>query len=37
LGLDVAEAPDFELYDDRVDPKTGMGTVEVWVPIKAGT
>jgi AraC family transcriptional regulator len=37
LRLEVAEAPDFELYDDRVDPQTGMGTVEVWVPIKSGT
>ena len=35
LGLAVAEAPDFELYDNRVDPKTGMGIVEIWVPIKA--
>ncbi len=35
LRLEVADAPDFELYDDRVDPQTGMGTVEVWVPIKS--
>ncbi len=36
LGLEVADAPDFELYDGRVDPQTGMGTVEVWVPVKDG-
>lgn len=34
LGLEVADAPDFERYDERVNPQTGMGTTEVWVPIK---
>ncbi len=34
LRLEVADAPDFELYDERVNPQTGMGTTEVWIPIK---
>ncbi|MEM7446206.1 MAG: GyrI-like domain-containing protein, partial [Pseudomonadota bacterium] len=34
-GLTVANSPDFELYDDRFDPKTGNGGLEVWIPIKA--
>jgi AraC family transcriptional regulator len=29
-----AETPDFERYDERFDPLTGKGVVEVWVPIK---
>lgn len=33
-GRQLAAAPDFELYDDRFDPKAGTGVVEVWVPIK---
>ena len=37
-GLDAAgvshrPAPDFELYDDRFDPRTGDGDVEIWIPI----
>jgi AraC family transcriptional regulator len=34
-GLAHADAPDFELYDDRFDPRTGTGTVEIWLPVKA--
>lgn len=34
-GLEQADAPDFERYDERFDPRTGMGGVEIWVPIKA--
>ena len=26
-------APDFELYDERWDPATGEGEIDVWVPI----
>ena len=26
-------APDFELYDERWDPATGEGDIDVWVPI----
>ena len=29
-----AEAPDFERYDERFDPQSGTGVVEIWVPIK---
>jgi len=34
-GLAVADAPDFERYDDRFDPMSGSGVVEIWMPIKA--
>jgi AraC family transcriptional regulator len=33
-GLQVADAPDFERYDDRFDPQTGTGSVEIWLPIR---
>jgi AraC family transcriptional regulator len=29
-----ADAPDFERYDERFDPRTGNGVVEIWVPIQ---
>ncbi|PIE10735.1 MAG: AraC family transcriptional regulator [Rhodobacterales bacterium] len=32
-GLSPTDAPDFELYDDRMDPQTGSGTCEVWIPV----
>ncbi|PKR91191.1 AraC family transcriptional regulator [Pleomorphomonas diazotrophica] len=32
-GLTPAKAPDFELYDERYDPKTSSGTVEIWIPL----
>lgn len=32
-GLKSAPTPDFELYDERFDPATGSGVVEVWIPI----
>jgi AraC family transcriptional regulator len=28
-------APDFELYDERWDPRTGEGEIDVWVPVAA--
>jgi AraC family transcriptional regulator len=29
-------APDFfERYTEEFDPRTGMGGIEVWIPIKA--
>jgi AraC family transcriptional regulator len=34
-GHEHADAPDFELYDERFDPRTGTGTVEVWLPIRS--
>ncbi len=33
-GHEHADAPDFELYS-RFDPRTGLGTIEIWLPIKA--
>ena len=33
-GRQHADAPDFERYDERFDPRTGTGTVEIWLPIK---
>jgi AraC family transcriptional regulator len=33
-GHQLADAPDFERYDERFDPRTGRGDVEIWVPIK---
>jgi AraC family transcriptional regulator len=29
-----ADAPDFERYDERFDPESGSGVVEIWLPIK---
>jgi AraC family transcriptional regulator len=33
LGLSHRQAPDFERYDRRFDPKTGRGPVEIWIPV----
>lgn len=33
-GLQPANTPDFELYDDRYDPLTGTGIVEIWFPVQ---
>jgi len=33
-GYQFAEAPEFERYDDRFDPQSGQGEVEIWLPIK---
>ncbi len=32
-GQRIAHASDFELYDCRFDPETGLGGVEIWVPL----
>lgn len=32
-GLTMADAPDFERYDERFDPRTGNGEVEIWIPV----
>ena len=32
--LKVADAPNFERYDDKFDPATGNGGLEIWVPVK---
>ena len=34
LGLQSAEAPVFERYDERFDPRTGTGGFEIWIPVK---
>jgi AraC family transcriptional regulator len=36
-GLQVADAPNFERYDQRFDPLTGNGGLEIWVPVKMVT
>jgi AraC family transcriptional regulator len=33
-GHALADAPDFERYDERFDARSGKGEVEIWVPIK---
>jgi len=33
-GLKAADAPNFERYDEKFNPVTGDGGLEVWVPIK---
>jgi AraC family transcriptional regulator len=33
-GFQVADAPNFERYDESFDPNTGEGGFEIWVPIK---
>jgi predicted transcriptional regulator YdeE len=32
-GFDSAQKPDFELYDQRFDPRTRQGVVEIWIAI----
>jgi len=34
-GLPIAEAPCFERYTEEFDPKTGMGGIEIWVPLES--
>jgi AraC family transcriptional regulator len=33
-GLKVADAPNFERYDEKFDGATGNGGLEIWVPVK---
>ena len=33
-GLTHVQAPDFEVYDERWDAETGMGDVDIWIPIQ---
>jgi len=35
-GLQALEAPTLEVYDERFDGRTGLGGLEIWVPVKAG-
>lgn len=32
-GVTPADTPDFELYDERYDARTGDGDVEIWFPV----
>ena len=32
-GCETANTPDFEVYDERFDRKTGLGGIEIWFPI----
>jgi AraC family transcriptional regulator len=34
-GHEVADAPSFERYGEEFNPQTGMGGLEIWIPIKA--
>jgi len=34
-GHEAAEAPEFERYSIRFDPRSGLGGYEIWLPIKA--
>ncbi|MGF1476520.1 MAG: GyrI-like domain-containing protein [Geminicoccaceae bacterium] len=34
-GHELLDAPSFERYDNRFDPETGMGGLEIWIPLKA--
>jgi AraC family transcriptional regulator len=33
-GLRVADAPNFERYDEKFDSATGNGGLEIWVPVR---
>jgi AraC family transcriptional regulator len=33
-GIELRQSPDFELYDERFDPKTEAGEVEIWIPLQ---
>jgi AraC family transcriptional regulator len=34
-GYLAADVPEFEVHDDRFDPETGRGIIEIWFPIVA--
>jgi len=33
-GLNAADAPNFERYDEKFDPATGNGGLEIWLPVR---
>ena len=33
-GMKAADAPSFERYDEKFDPATGNGGLEIWVPVR---
>ena len=32
-GMKAADAPSFERYDEKFDPATGNGGLEIWIPV----
>lgn len=36
-GCSLEVEPQFEVYSEAFDPQSGMGLVEIWIPLKAGT
>ena len=34
-GMKAADAPSFERYDEKFDPATGDGGLEIWIPVRA--
>jgi AraC family transcriptional regulator len=33
-GMKAADAPNFERYDEKFDPQTGNGGLEIWIPVR---
>ena len=33
-GMKAADAPNFERYDEKFDPLTGNGGLEIWIPVE---
>lgn len=33
-GYKIVEAPEYERYDERFDPMSGNGELEIWIPIR---
>ena len=33
-GFWAADAPNFERYDEKFDPLTGNGGLEIWIPVR---
>jgi AraC family transcriptional regulator len=33
-GYQADDAPSFERYDERFDPRTGLGGLEIWIPVR---
>lgn len=34
-GHEAADAPEYERYSEDFNPKTGEGTLEIWIPLKS--
>lgn len=33
-GMKLVDAPNFERYDEKFDPSTGNGGLEIWIPVR---